>query len=274
MTEYAVTFRVCADPRCGCHNLSVHCAALLSDSTEFGPVRRFWVDARLKKVVTTPELQADPEALRLSEVVSTGLSKAAWDELERWFWTAKIESIEGADASEIDISHLPNADDGLTIPFTDVFPLGTSLHFEFDGSSWAADEQFCVRPGCRCANAVLSFLRLKDAAGRQYTSFRNVPVIRYDYRTRDSEELERGQTGAPDPAQLLQALKDAYPSLDQKLERHHRLVQSLYARDSSTQRNTPPSSLESNGPATSTKIQRNAPCHCGSGKKHKKCCGR
>jgi len=55
--------------------------------------------------------------LRLAEVISTRLADAAWEDLHRWFWTARIEAIETAEASEIGIADLPNADDGHHDPF-------------------------------------------------------------------------------------------------------------------------------------------------------------
>ena len=93
----------------------------------------------------TPELKADPETLRQAEVISKQMASTAWDELDRWFWTAKIEAIETAEVADIDINDLPNADDGHLVPFIEVFPLGLSLNFTFEKAAWAADEQV-LRP--------------------------------------------------------------------------------------------------------------------------------
>ena len=86
------------------------------------------------------------------------------------------------------------------------------------------------QPRCGCMEIVLSFLQLKDATGRRTTSLRDVPGLRYDYRARTSRHLAPGPSGTPATGRLLAALKIAYPSLDTRLELHHRIMQSLYAR--------------------------------------------
>jgi len=218
----------------------------------------------------TPELKADPETLRQAEVISKQMAARAWEELDRWFWTAKIEAIETAEVAEIDIHGLPNADDGHLVPFTEVFPLGLSLNFTFEKAAWAADEQYCVQPRCRCTEIVLSFLQLKDATGRRTTSLRDVPALRYDYRSHTSRHLAPGPSITPATGRLLAALKIAYPSLDTRLELHHRIMQSLYARRYLAQVKE---ELETHFSVRREKIGRNDPCPCGSGKKFKKCCG-
>jgi hypothetical protein len=117
---------------------------------------------------------------------------------------------------------------------------------------------------------VLSFLQLKDATGRRTTSLRDVPALRYDYRSHTSRQLAPGPAGTPATGRLLAALKTAYPSLDTRLELHHRIMQSLYARHYLAQVKQ---RLETQLSVRREKIGRNDPCPCGSGKKFKKCCG-
>jgi hypothetical protein len=267
----SAVFEVCATPRCSCHAVCVHCAPLLPDGTATpGVLRWFWLDVRKRAVEMTPELKADPETLRQAEVISKQMAARAWEELDRWFWTAKIEAIETAEVAEIDIHGLPNADDGHLVPFTEVFPLGLSLNFTFEKAAWAADEQYCVQPRCRCTEIVLSFLQLKDATGRRTTSLRDVPALRYDYRAHTSRHLAPGAYGTPATGRLLAALKMTYSSLDMRLELHHRILQSLYARHYLARVKQ---RLETQLSVRREKIGRNDPCPCGSGKKFKKCCG-
>ena len=272
---YGVVFRVCTTPRCPCLSVCAHCLPLLSDgAAPPASLRWFWLDVGKRAVEMTPELKADPETFLLADVISTRLADTAWEELHRWFWTAKIEAIETAKVAEIDITDLPNADDGHMIPFIEVFPLGLSLNFTFENGVWAADEQYCVQPGCGCTEIVLSFLHLKDAAGRKTALLRVVPARRYNYRSQASRELAPGPAGTPATRQLIGALRTAYPSLDPRLELHHRIMQFLYARHYLARAKYrlqpgPNSPL----PARSDRIGRNDPCPCGSGKKFKKCCG-
>jgi len=271
---YVVVFRVCATPRCPCHSVCAHCSVALSDGTaSSGPLRWFWIDVRRRTLEMTSALKADLVTRRLAELILTRLSETAWEDLLRWFWTAKIQAIETAEVSEIDIADLPDADAGRMIPFVEVFPLGLSLNFTFAQADWAADEQYCVQPGCDCTGLVLSFLQLRDAAGRTTKSLRDVPAVRYDYRSQASCELAPGSAGTPPTAQLLGALRTAYPSLDTRLELHHRMMQSLYARQYLARAKFQNERLENQLPTRAEKVGRNDLCPCGSGKKFKRCCG-
>ena len=105
---YGAVFQVCARPRCPCRAVCVHCAPLLPDGTATpGLLRWFWLDVRKRSVVTTVELKADPKTLRRAKVMSEQMTSLAWEELHRWFWTAKIEAIETAEVADIDIHDLP-----------------------------------------------------------------------------------------------------------------------------------------------------------------------
>jgi len=160
--------------------------------------------------------------LRLAEVISTRLADAAWEDLHRWFWTARIEAIETAEVSEIGIA----------------------------------------------------FLQLKDAAGRKATSRQDVRALRYNYHSQATHELTPGPAGTPATRNLLAARKTAYPSLNQKLELHHRMMQLLHARHYLAQAKSQlQPGLDAALPARSEKVGRNDPCPCGSRKKFKKCCG-
>jgi hypothetical protein len=268
-TAYVVTFRVCPTPRCSCLSVCVYCSRRLSHEAEpWGPLRRFWLNVGKRVLDVTPELKAEPEALSLAQLVSSQLSDKAWEELHRWFWSAKIKAIETADVSMVDVTDLPNADDGQMVPFVEVFPLGLGLNFTFEQADWAADEAFCVQPSCNCTQTVLSFLKLRNAAGEKTAALRDVPAIRYNYGSQATEELVSGTAGTPPTAQLLAALRMSVPSLDSRLGLHHRIMQSLYARQHLKKER-----LETQLPVEPPRPGRNDPCPCGSGKKCKKCCG-
>jgi hypothetical protein len=138
-------------------------------------------------------MKAEPETLRLAEHIKAGLSETAWEGIHRWFWRAKIQAIEKADISEIDLAGLPNADDGYMMPFIEVFPSGLSLDFAYEGAAWVADEQYCVRPGCKCTGLVLTFLQLTDAARRKITWLRDAPAIHHNYRSQATRTMEAGR---------------------------------------------------------------------------------
>ena len=89
------------------------------------------------------------------------------------------------------------------IGFVDVFPCGgLALNFTFNNEAWAVDEQYCVQPGCRCAETVLSFLRLRNTAGRITGTIRHAPTLRYNYCSGATKLLEHPARW-PSPETLL-----------------------------------------------------------------------
>ncbi len=221
----------------------------------------------------TEELKASPETLHLARMIQERMSEAAWEELHEWFWTDKIEAIDTANVDEIDITDLPNADDGHLIPFIEVFPAGLSLYFEFENGCWGADESYCVQPGCRCTEIVLAFLLFRDATGKRTTVLENTPAIRYDYRKQTTRALAPGPAGTPPTHRLLAALKAVHPQLDKELELHHTIMKALYVRHALAESQLRQQKLETQLKNFAGRVGRNDPCPCGSGRKFKKCCG-
>ena len=162
------------------------------------------------------------------------------------------------------------------IGFVDIFPCGLALNFTWNNEAWAVDEQYCVQPGCRCKETVLSFLMLMDATGRKTTAIKDTPSLRYNYRSEAAKPVARGPAGSPSLDALLAALKREHPSLNSQLELRHLIMQSLYARHYLARSRSRLQSLQSQPTnplsAVPAKIGRNEPCPCGSGRKYKQCC--
>ena len=265
---------VCHEPRCGCHNILFHWLPAPPTVPALAPpVPEFWFNLNEKSITVTPELEKAPESLRLAEIIRAELTDADQQQLREWFLAAKLAIIQATPASEIDITNLPNADDGKMIGFVDVFPCGLALNFNWNNEAWAVDEQYCVQPGCKCKETVLSFLKLMDAAGHKTTALRKTPAIRYSYYSQASKPVARGPAGSPSLEDLLAALKSAHANLNAQLELRHLIMQTLYTRHylarAQTRLQSPSADSLSAG---SPKIGRNEPCPCGSGRKYKHCC--
>lgn len=161
------------------------------------------------------------------------------------------------------------------IGFVGVFPMGLALEFTFENRLWAVDEQYCVQPKCRCTESALSFLQYLDSSGRGIVSRRNVPVVRYNYRSKSALEMTPGPPGSPSTPKLLAALRTAHPSINDQLNLRHLILQSLYARQQVAEIKSVLKSLPGGSVSVPPeKTGRNDPGPCGSGKKFKKCCGR
>ena len=269
------TLAICHKPRCRCFNilfqwLPAPANALAAPAS---PAREFWFDLNEKSVLLTPELEKEPESLRLAEILRAELTEADEWQLREWFLAAKLAIIQTTPVAAFDIANLPDADDGTMVRFVEVFPLGLALNFTWNNEAWAVDEQYCVQPGCKCKETVLSFLKLADAAGRKTIKIEDAPVLRYNYHTQVSKPLARGPAGSPPLDGLLAALKREHASLNLQLELRQLLMQSLYARHHQARtRARLQAQLANPSSAVALKIGRNEPCPCGSGRKYKQCC--
>lgn len=269
------TLDICRSPRCGCRNIRFQWrpAAVTSLATPARPAHEFWFDLIEKAVLLTPELEKEPESLRLAEIIRAELIEAHQQQFHEWFLAEKLVSIHTTPISEIDITNLPDADGGEMIGFVDVFPCGLALSFRWNNEAWAVDEQYCVQPGCECQETVLSFLKLMDATGRKNTVIRDHPSLRYNYRSGATQPVAPGSAGNPALDGLLAALKREHVSLNPQLELRHLIMQSLYARLYQALTRSRLRSLSTRPPsAVARKIGRNEPCPCGSGRKYKQCC--
>ena len=269
---------ICEEPRCGCSNIRFQWLPALVNTlaAPARPAREFWFNLNEKSILLTRELENDPESLRLAETIRAELTEADQQRLREWFLAEKIAIIQTTPPSEIDITDLPDADDGKMIGFVDIFPCGLALNFAWNNEAWAVDEQYCVQPGCECKETVLSFLLLMDATGRKTTAIKDTPSLRYNYRSEAAKSVARGPAGIPSLDALLATLKREHASLNSQLELRHLIMQSLYARHYLARSRSRLQSLQSqptNPPsAVPAKIGRNQPCPCGSGRKYKQCC--
>lgn len=272
---HEATLAICDEPRCGCFNIRFQWLPAPANALAVAapPAREFWFDLNEKSILLTPELEQDPTSLRRAEIIRAELTEADERQLREWFLTTKLAIIQTTPAAEFDITNLPDADDGKMIGFVDVFPCGLALNFTWNHEGWAVDEQYCVQPGCKCKETVLSFLKLIDATGQKTTEIKDPPALRYNYHTQASKLVARGSAGSPSLDGLLATLKREQATLDTQLELRHLLMQSLYARHDLARTKARLQSELTNLPsAVAHKIGRNEPCPCGSGRKYKQCC--
>jgi hypothetical protein len=269
------TLAICHEPRCRCLDVRVQWlpAPANTQAAPTRPAREFWFNLNEKTILLTPELEQEPESLRLAEILRAELTEVDQQRLRAWFLAEKLVCIQTTPVSEIDITDLPDADYGAMIGFVDVFPCGLALNFTWNKEAWAVDEQYCVQPGCDCKETVLSFLKLTDAAGQKATDIKDPPALRYNYHTQASKPVATGAAGSPSLDGLLAALQREQASLNTQLELRHLIMQSLYARRYLARTGARLQSELTNLPsAVSHKIGRNELCPCGSGRKYKQCC--
>ncbi len=149
---------------------------------------------------------------------------------------------------------------GVMMGFRDILPFDESLAIEVEDRQILLDDQYCVRPGCSCTDSFVTLIN--EGRSGQGAAEQGFPTIKVDYRAgRWGVENQGGEDTT-----LLREVAEELASEQSRarLERRHNRLRSLYLMYKRTHRQPQRSST--------TKVGRNDPCPCGSGKKYKKCC--
>jgi hypothetical protein len=273
--RYDAVLSVCNSPRCPCRSVQFSCTQTREDGVVTAREREheFWLNFREKSALQTRELEKDSETSRLADIVVAELTPWDWLRIERWFPTAKFELLDEIDTSEIPLSNLPMVEKDMMIHYQEVFPSGPILTFDLNDEVWGVYEQYCIQPACPCHDTVLSFLKLTDGTGGEIPPTGVMPSIRYDYKSETFSQTAPAPNGSPPLDALLAFLQDECPSLNLQLEFRHATLQHIYGRKLLEQLKPRLQLLAGiTEPDRVSKIGRNEPCLCGSGRKYKQCC--
>ena len=135
--------------------------------------------------------------------------------------------------------------------------------FEYKDQKYFVDDQYCTGPKCKCNEVVLSFIEIIPDRDRLETQFAlKVPLGTGDYEIEglnnmDSDEIKQIFIRYMEHIRDKGVLKKRYTRMKEFGKK--RLMRQKPKQE------TPQ--------AISSKVGRNDPCLCGSGKKYKKCCG-
>jgi len=169
--------------------------------------------------------------------------------------------LEGAGPAYEDIFN-----NGLCVGYSEVFggKLPLEFHFEFQQKTWLVDDQYCMNPSCRCKEALLAFIEVRQDKRPVSPSFAvRVALGTGSYRVEDNDDgrqyeginaiVDHFMQGAVGVKELLKRRYDEMKARGSELLEDRRLQQER---------------------RVGAVPGRNAPCPCGSGKKFKRCCGR
>ena len=261
---YEATLEVCSNPRCDCSNILFQWVSEAPAGVPLSSPEGFYFNL----VDNLIQANLGNESLRLAEIIRDELTGADRVQLYNWFLSAKLQMIETTPPGEMDYSNLPNAFDGVMIGFADVFHFGMPLRFTLNDEIWVVDDQYCVQSHCQCTETALAFWKLADLKGPMRNRRVKWPALQYNYESEKIERLSSGPTGYPSPKNLMAAFKQSQPELKLRLALHHSILQTLYLHQERDELKAVLKSL----PLPSSKIGRNEPCPCGSGRKYKQCC--
>ena len=172
----------------------------------------------------------------------------------------------------------------LTLSYYEVFAYALRPEIIYEGERYALDEQYSIDHDAKYENCLLVFMVLENG---QNMDPRN-PKTQHAWYFYDTQTLESVDSTKPVDQAFFAEVKKQLPDLAALVKKRHaalRLVYENYCKRENLHFPAPTVtdfSLESFFPTPiiehqvsrplASKVGRNDPCPCGSGKKYKKCC--
>jgi hypothetical protein len=274
---FEVRLKSCTSPVCHCPTVDLSCRP--ADEGATGDEGRFFVSLDVfSECAEGPPADAESYDEEVAHLVADGMDRDQWRLLRKWMTLEKRRQMVDMDLDSLDVSFDPAVRaEGLMAAYTDIFPFAERPTFEAESGSWMVEDQYCVQPRCRCTDAVLSFFLLPKESDDPSTAdtrpggkpLKEQAAVRYELRRRSWKIDSSTVLSPPETRRLVEALELARPDLISLLETRRKQLRRLYKRSLAEVHEPDPAP-----PRFGTKVGRNEPCPCGSGRKYKRCCGR
>ncbi len=247
----------CTNPVCRCRTTEV----VMRPRTSGLRMHEIIFDLDTRRIDEPYRKRASNEDLTFGERLLSDMDEADFDLLGRLHYRAKNRMCEQASPSDIkarsDFDEIEGS--SLVQAYNDILPFGDTFRVTVDGADYVALDQYCLRPSCRCTDAVLNLIPTDDLD-------KTVPsagAVRVGYEAMNWEPI----AGEPLPCDVpdLRHLMETASPYGLMRARHKRL-RAIYAHCRRRELEALQAVL---GAGT---VGRNDICPCGSGKKFKKCC--
>ncbi|MEQ1713233.1 MAG: SEC-C metal-binding domain-containing protein, partial [Hyphomicrobium sp.] len=227
------------------------------------PERTIRIDLETNAIDEPFRKRASPEDLAFAEGLVAAMDEADFDLLDTLHATLKHRICEEAKPSEV-VAHFDY--DGIETSSTlqaynDVLPFADAFRVAVGDTEFLVLDQFCVRSGCRCTDALLSLFPV----GGEGKANGSAGAVGLDYATGAWDAVEREPLPCP-VAEFRPLMERANPTLYKLLRARHTRLRAIYAHCRQRDLKTIASALRAGS------VGRNDPCPCGSGRKYKKCC--
>lgn len=258
---YVLMSILCQNPMCRCENILFR----ISDKEDFGISTfqyTFYLNIREKKLVKHGKTGEDQITKNFVKSFTSDLKNEEWNDILTYFRSSKaqvLENITNMNDLEYDFSSLEYGieSDGTMVIYRDLIPYSEEYIFDFNNKRYLLVDYYCLKSICKCQDVFFVVCEVIDNKAKEKSGYSDVL---YNY-TKGTWEHESSIDG------IMKELKNRYPNINSSVQKRHKLLRTLYKN---YRKENVPHTLLLN---QHTKIGRNDPCICGSGKKYKKCCG-
>jgi len=264
--DYGCIADTCRNPACRCLTVTITFRATPLDGPiepVSAPDRKVDLDLGMRTIDGTFSKSATPSDLAFAESLLEAMEPADFDLLRRIHLMIKSRETKLAKPAEInaqfDFDEIERS--SIMQAYNDVLPFAETMHVVIDDFEYVVLDQYCLRPGCRCTDALLNLLPISEESGTVDTT----GVVSVDYRSKAWKPVENEPLPC-NMATIELLIESANPGLYGKLSARHKKLRTIYAHCRKRARAL---LADSN---TVGVVGRNDSCPCGSGKKFKKCC--
>ena len=149
---------------------------------------------------------------------------------------------------------------GLMSAYNDILPYGDQLLVTIKGEQCIIFDQYCLLPKCPCTDTNLDIISF-DKHGNMG---KELYFVELNYRKKRWKLVDKSSFSISQ-ATIKAAVEEQIPDIYKQMHKRHIKLKAIYAHCKNRH-------FSSKQELQLTKVGRNDPCPCGSGKKYKKCC--
>ncbi len=261
---WALDLDSCSDPMCSCLTVAFRCWPEGGDEGE--PIC-FTLDAGNRELDSSSIDPVDIKTAEFARSVVAHFRDEDWTRLADFCEEDKGEMLKDMDVRDL-AGSFPEELVGTDLAaYGQVFPFSELFTFEHEGADWVAEDVYFLNKKISVSEVGLTFSAAEETDEDVPVDPDNDLTVRYDFRTGNVVTLGHGKPGTPPAKALMASMKAEYPEFRQTVAKRHADLRFL--SEAAIKRR----GLNQPEVRAVVKTGRNDPCPCGSGKKHKKCCG-
>jgi hypothetical protein len=247
----------CDNPRCACQDLEVTIRPE-DDSKSDDYLFLFYINIEKKKISPDFIKEITPHSMAFAKAFIKEIEPESWGALQEFLFASKSYIHDHTNLEELKVDFdTYQIKNHAMIPWHEIFPFEQQIIKNSNNSRYLLDDHYCLRSDCNCTHVALSIIKIENNKTVQKRS-----GCYFNYNKNLIERLD-----GPVSDDLKKIIKKYGGELRKEYKRRHAILRKLYAEYKKR------SGIKDDTPVSMQKIPgRNDPCHCGSGKKYKKCC--
>lgn len=262
--KYECIISACPSPVCTCGSVYLELIPQQTEDDDQRPLcpRKITIDLVENELGYTEKDKVSKADLDFANLFLSKLDEDDFILLNKRHFSFKNIISEEADPASID-AHFDYDEiekSGLMAVYNDILPYGDQMLVTLEGGKYMICDQYCLLPKCSCTDTILSVLSM-DSVGRTEDELFSVSL---NYRKKRWKQSEPPSFPLS-VEELKSAIERQIPDIYEMLPARHSKLKAIYA-------NCKKKHFAVAQPLQVSKVGRNEPCPCGSGRKYKKCC--